>query len=89
MKSLILSSLAAIAAAQEDLTFTSQDHFKLKHPAFINLGKFNDSEDFLLVSSFKAMGNGDIYIVPNVKEAVKAGDVSQLDPVKLKTHQSF
>ena len=84
--SFAMTALAGLTAAQEDLTFTSNNSFKLKHAAFINTGKFMDStEDFLLVSSFAAMGNGNIYMVPGVKDAVKAGDVSTLSPVKLDT----
>ena len=49
------------------------------------MGKFSGSEDFLLVSTFAAIGHGYVYIVPGVKDAVKAGDVSSLSPVKLDT----
>ena len=80
------SALIGLAAAQADLTFTSNNSFKLKHAAFINMGKFEDStENFLLVSSFAAMGNGNLYIVPGVTDAVKASDASGLKPVKLDT----
>ena len=82
-KSLIYSAVAAISSAQIDLEFTSQNKFKLNHAAFVNMGKFEDSEDFMLVSTFKAMGDGHVYMVPGVKDAVKAGDVSSLEPVKL------
>jgi len=77
--------LAAVAAAQADLDFTSEGQFKVKNPAFINVGKFDGSEDFLLVSSFGAMSSGHIYMVPGVKDAVVAGDVSSLEPVQLDT----
>ena len=84
-KSLICSAIASLASAQIDLEFTSQNKFKLNDAAFVNMGKFEDSEDFMLISTFKAIGNGHIYIVPGVKEAVESGDVSSLDPVKLDT----
>jgi len=37
------------------------------------------------VSSFGAMSSGHVYMVPGVKDAVTAGDVSSLDAVKLDT----
>ena len=88
VKSLLCSVFAALATAQEDLDITSIDKFKLKHAAFVNLGKFDDSdEDFLLVSTFSGSptAKGHVYMVPGVKEAVVAGDVSDLDPIKLDT----
>ena len=81
----LAGALAAIALAEADLTFTSNNKFSLKNAAFVNMGRFNGSEDFLLVSSFGAMSSGHVYIVPGVKEAVKNGDVSALEPVKLDT----
>jgi len=34
------SALIGLAAAQADLTFTSNNSFKLKNAAFVNMGKF-------------------------------------------------
>ena len=84
-KALLSAAFAACATAQVDLEFTSQGRFSLKHAAFINVGQFEDSEEFLLLSQFSAMGSGHIYIVPDVKEAVVAGDASSLEAVKLDT----
>ena len=81
---LLGASLAAFASAEADLDFASQGHFKSKNAAFVNLGQW-DNENFLLVSSFAAMGSGHIYMVPNITEAVQAGDVSDLEPIKLDT----
>ena len=76
------SALAASAAAQVDLEFTSQGSFHLKNAAFVNPGKFEDSdEDFLVVSAFGPMSSGKIYMVPGIKDAVIAGDVSNLEGV--------
>ena len=85
-KALISAAVcAAHAAAQVDLTFTSNGNFKLKHAAFLNLGQFEDSEDFMLVSSFGAFSSGHVYMVPGITDAVVAGDVSTLNEVKLDT----
>jgi len=53
-------------------------HFKLKNAAFPTVASFQGSEPFLLVSSFGAspFDGGDIYIVPNIAEAVKSNTVS-------------
>lgn len=85
VKTLLSSAIAALASAQIDLEFTSNNQFKVKNAAFVSATKFEDSEDFLLVSSFGAMSSGYIYIVPGVKDAVVAGDVSNLEAVKLDT----
>ena len=84
---LLGASLAAFASATADLDFTSANHFKLKHAAFVEVAKFEDEEEFLLVSTFTGspFGHGHVYMVPNIRDAVKAGDVSDLDPVELDT----
>ena len=78
-------ALASVVAAQQDLEFTSEGQFKVKNAAFINMSKFEDSEDFLLVSSFGALSSGHLYMVPGVKDAVVNGDASSLEAVKLDT----
>ena len=83
-KTVLAGALAAYATATADLTFTSNNKFNLKNAAFVNLGQF-DGEDFLLVSTFAPMSSGHVYMVPGVKEAVKNGDVSSLEPVRLAT----
>ena len=85
-KTLFGAALAAsYANAQIDLELTSANKFHVKNAAFVNMGKWDDSEDFMLVSSFGAMSSGHIYMVPGIKEAVQAGDVSTLEAVKLDT----
>lgn len=59
--------------------------FKLKNAAFPTVSSFKDSDDFLLVSSFGALSSGHIYVVPDLAEGVKAGDVSTLKSYKLET----
>lgn len=39
------------------------------------MGKYSDSEDFMIVSSFGAMSSGAIYVIPGMKDAVMKGDV--------------
>ena len=79
------AALAAFASAVEDLELTSYGKFKVKNAAFLNTGKWDDSEDFLLASSFGAMSSGHVYMIPGIKDAVNANDVTSLDAVKLKT----
>jgi len=86
MKSMIASMIAAVALAAPDVAWESIGHFKLNKAAFPNISQFGDSEKFLLCSSFKAFGSGSVYVVPDITEAVQAGDVSTLEPVKLDTH---
>ena len=69
-------ALAGIAAADADISLTSQGSFKMKHPAFIKMTSFEDSEDFLLVSQFGASSKGHVYVIPDVKDATINSDVS-------------
>ena len=85
-KSFAIAALAAKASADYDVEFTSNNLFKVKNAAFVNMGKFEGSdEDFLLVSSFGVMSSGEVYIVRGVKDAVMNGDVSDLEPTLLDT----
>lgn len=84
---LLSAALAGLTTAQVDLEFTSQGHFKQKHAAFINLGKFDDSEEFLLISEFSGTPGsaGKIHMVEGVTDAVKAGNIGTLNSVRLDT----
>jgi hypothetical protein len=68
----------AAAAATTDVAFKSLGKFKLTNPAFPSLTKFEDSDPFLLVSSFTGnpLGKGAIWITPGVKDAVTTNTVS-------------
>lgn len=85
MKSFAATLLAGAAMAAPDVAWTSLGHFKMDHPAFPTISNFQGSEKFLLCSSFQAFGNGHVYVVPDVSEAVKSGDVSSLQQHKLST----
>ena len=91
-QALLSAGLAAVASAQVDLEFTSQGQFSAHDAAFITVSKWSDSDEFLLGSAFgpSPVGHGSVYIIPNIKDAVKAGDVSTLAPVALDTgHTKF
>lgn len=90
MKTFALACLAAITSAQGtfgDLEFDSIGQFKSKHAAFLKTTKFEDSEDFLLVTHFSGvpLSNGSISVVTGIKDAVQAGDVSSMKDTELKT----
>lgn len=90
MKTFALSCLAALAAASStfgDIEVTSIGQFKQKEAAFIQVTKFDDSEDFLLVTAFSGTpwAKGSVSIVPGIKDAVAAADVSSLSGTKLDT----
>ena len=63
----------------------------MTNPAFPSLTKFDDSDEFLLVSSFTGnpLGNGAIWVTPGVKGAVKNNTVSKLKSVKVKNIGNF
>ena len=84
-KTLLGAALAAFANAQIDLEFTSDKYFSAKDAAFINLGKWETSEDFLIFSSFGAMTSGHVWMVPGIKDAVINNDVALLKTYKLDT----
>ena len=82
---LLGASLAAFASATADLDFTSQGQFKVKNAAFVNVAQFEGEEPFLLTSSFGAFSSGFVSMVPYIGHAVKDGDVSNLQSIKLDT----
>lgn len=82
---LFAAALVAVASATPDVSFTSIGHFSLKNAAFPVVTEFQDSEKFLLCSSFGALSSGAIYVVPDVSAAVTSGNVATLKPVKLDT----
>jgi len=75
--------LLACALATSDVAWSSMGQFKISHPAFLSVAKFNDSDDFLLVSSFVPYWYGAIYVVPNIKEAIQSDSVKSLEPLRL------
>jgi len=85
MKTFAAALIATLATATPDVAFESMGQFKLKHAAFPTISEFEDSDKFLLCSTFSAFGSGNVYVVPDVSAAVQAGDVSTLESVKLDT----
>ena len=86
-KSFASTVLASMVAATSDFEFTSLGQFKVKGgAAFINMSRFEEESDpFLLVSSFGMIESGKVYVVPGIKEALAAGDATTLEPVLLDT----
>ena len=77
-----MSLLAAATNATPDVNFKSIGQFTLKNAAFPTVTQFDDGSDkFLLVSSFGALSSGAVYVVPNITQAIVAGNVSGLKPV--------
>ena len=92
MKSFALACCAAAVAAETvgDINFTSVGKISVENPSFMHVKQWVDwmstSDPYLFVTSFTgAPGAGSVTIVPNLKEAVKAGDVSTLKGTKLDT----
>merc|ERR1719163_1714361 len=89
MKTFVSACLAALAVADGtgDLEFTSIGQIKSKHAAFIQTTKFEDSEDFILVTAFSGTpwATGSVSIIPGIKDAVVADDVSSLKAKELDT----
>lgn len=59
----------------------------MTNAAFPSVTQFDGGDKFLLCSSFTGnpLGHGNIYVVPNITAAVKAGNVSTLKSVQLNT----
>ncbi len=85
LKTFTFGLLAAAACATADVDFTSIGKFSVKNAAFPTVTRFEDSEPFLLVSSFGVMSSGALYVVPDISAAVVAGDASTLKSNKLDT----
>ena len=89
MKSFVISLLAAVAVSEGtgDVDFTSIGKFDAKHAAFLNVEKYGDSDEFLLLSAFSGspLSHGSVSVVPGIKDAVTAGDVSSLKENTLDT----
>ena len=78
----IASMLVSVAMADADIAWESLGKFDVKNAAFPVATKFEDSEDFLLMSSFGAISTGEIYVIPNIKDAIMNNDVTNLEPIK-------
>ena len=79
------AALAACAFAANDIAWTPAGRFDFKHPAFARVQKFEDSEEFLLVSQFSALAPGHIKMVTGIKDAVVNNTVEQLTETNLRT----
>ena len=85
MRAFAASLIASIALGQ-DVAWTSGGTFKVKNAAFPTVTKFegpNETEEFLMVSSFGALSSGYIYMVDGIKDAVATGDASNLKSERL------
>ena len=96
MRLFALACCAAAVAAETvgDVDFTSLGKFSIEKPSFMRAAKWVDfystSDPFLYVTSHSlSTGEGSISIVPGLKEAVAAGDVSTLKATKLDTGDSL
>jgi len=76
--------LLALALASSDVAWTSMGQFKISHPAFLSVTKFNNSDDFLLVSSFVAYWYGGVYVVPNIRQGIESNSIENLKALQLK-----
>ena len=81
-----LALLSASVSAIADVTWESMGKFNLDKAAFLSVSQFDQVEPFLLVSSFTGspIGNGHVYVVPSIKEAITNNTVSHLKQHKLK-----
>jgi len=68
-----------------EFNVTSMGKFNVKNAAFPEMGKFDNANDFLIVSSFGALSSGHVYVVPDVASYIKNNDVSDADVFKLNT----
>ena len=89
MKSFVLACTAAVATAEVvgDINFTSLGKLQIKNPSSVKIAQWEDqdspSDPFVLMNA--GDGFGSLSIVPGLKEAVIAGDVSTLEAIKLET----
>jgi len=81
-----LATMAAAAIASQSTTefnVTSMGQFKLKTAAFPEMGKFENSDDFLIISTFTGspIGAGHVYIIPDIADYIIDDNVSDIEPV--------
>ena len=90
MKSFVLACAAAAAAAEVvgDINFTSLGKFYIKNSKNVTIAQWDDqnstSDPFLLMKAGDRQ-YGSLTIVPGLKEAVVAGDLSTLEAFELDT----
>ena len=77
MRTFFASALAAAAMASDPTSFTDAGQFKIKHPAFLTVSQWEESDPFLLVSSFSGVpgSHGSVQIVSDLQPAVQDGTV--------------
>jgi hypothetical protein len=79
----IAAMVATVAMANDDVAWESIGEFKVKNVAFPVITSFEGSEEFLLSSSFGMISSGKVFVIPGIKDAVVAGDVSGLETHEL------
>ena len=97
MNSYIYACFAAAIHAKivGDIQFSSLGKFQLENPSFVHVAKWIDfestSEPFLFATSFSRDPDvpGSVTVVPDLKKAVTAGDVSTLKATKLNVGNSI
>ena len=83
MKTFVAALLSALTMAEDNIAWDSLGKFNVKNAAFPYVGKFETTDEVLLMSSFGAMSWGQVYVVPNVKDAVVNNDATTLQADKL------
>ena len=79
----LLATASVSATKSDDVNYVTLGKFSVNNAAFLKMEQFEDSEPFLLVSSFGAFIGGQIYVVPDVAAAVSNANPSTLRPVNL------
>ena len=89
MSKFVASVFMAVVAGTGtgDIDFTSLGKITKKHAAFLQVTSYEDSDPFILVTDFSGspLSNGAVSVIPGIRDAVVAGDVSSLQPTRLDT----
>lgn len=82
--------MACFAFADDNIAWDSLGKFHVKNAAYPYVGKFETMEDeVVIMSSFGAFSSGQVYIIPNAKDAIVNNDATSLEAIKLDSGESF
>jgi hypothetical protein len=73
---LMMGALLLTQVGSIDVGYKHLGTIETKHPAFLEISKFGDGPEFLLISSFAALGKGSVSIIPNLADVLAKKDFS-------------
>lgn len=85
LRGLTFLSLTCSALSAETISYRFLGKFDTPNPAFVNVEKLSNGEQFLTLTSFSATNSGKLYVAPKITDYIKQNSISSISPVQLAT----